>query len=471
MKKIKYDTGIPRRKFLGSTATAVTALTIIPRHVLGAPGFVPPSEKVNIALIGAGGQGRTNARALFGESDARIIAVCDPNESEDYSRFYYGGMAGRRPVIAEVEEQYSKTTPNFKCKEYLDFREMLEKEKDIDAVLCATPDHAHAVVTITAIRHGKHVYCEKPLTHNVWEARQVAKAAKEAGVATQMGNQGHSGEGIRLTCEWIWDGAIGPVREVAGWSDAGGWAHGAGRPKEAPVPAGMDWDIWLGPREYRPYSPEYAPFNWRSWWAFGSNAIGDMAVHNLDPAMWALDLKKPISIESCGAGGVDSEVAPTGTITRFRFGPRGDMPPVKVTWYDGGLRPERPPELEEGRRVGGGGNGIIFYGDKGTIMCAGWGGTPRIIPETKMKEYTLPPKTLPRSNGHHRDWLDACKGGKPASSNFEYGAALTELVQLGNVALRTGKKIYWDSENMKATNAPEADRFLKEEYRKGWEIV
>jgi len=286
-----------------------------------------------------------------------------------------------------------------------------------------------------------------------------------------MGNQGHSGEGIRMTCEWIWAGAIGKITEVHAWSDAGGWAKGPGRPKETPpVPKGLNWDLWLGPRDYRPYHPAYHPYNWRGWWAFGTGAIGDMACHNLDPAVWALKLEAPISVEASSPG-VDSEVVSQCAIYRYNFPARGDMPPVKVTWYDGGLRPERPEELEEDQVLGGGGNGILFIGEKGKIMCGGWGGTPVILPQSRMDEFQKPPKTIPRSKGHHRDWLDACKGGPQPSSNFEYAAKLTEIVLLGNVALRTRKKIYWDHENMRAKNAPEAEKFIKETYRKGWEVA
>jgi predicted dehydrogenase len=463
-----------RRQFLGAAGAAAT-VAIVPRHVLGGPRFVPPSEKVNIAIIGAGGQGRSNARHLFHEPEAQIIAVCDVAEATDLNAFYYRGFAGRKPVRAEIEKHYGAANPSFRCAEYVDFRAMLDKEKAIDAVLIATPDHTHAVVSITAMRLGKHVYCEKPLTHNIWEARQVARVAKETGVATQMGNQGHSGEGPRLTCEWIWDGAIGPVREVHAWSDVGQWRNTPGRPLEKPpVPAGFNWDLWLGPRAPRPYHPAYAPYLWRGWWAFGTGAIGDMACHNIDPAVWALHLVAPLSVES-SADAVDAEVASlTPSTCIYEFGPRGKMPPVRLTWYDGGRRPPMPKGIDPKdpkQRLGEGSNGILFIGDKGMITCAGWAGMPRLLPLSLHREYKRPAKTLPRTQGHHADWLAACKGGRPASGNFEYSAQLTELVLLGNVALRTKKKLLWDSPHMKATNAPEADQFLKEQYRKGWEIA
>jgi hypothetical protein len=302
----------------------------------------------------------------------------------------------------------------------------------------------------------------------------VARVAKETGLATQMGNHGHSGEGLRQTCEWIWDGAIGPVREVHAWSDTGKWSAGPGRPQETPpVPAGLNWDLWLGPRAYRPYHPAYAPYNWRGWWAFGTGSIGDMACHNIDPAVWALKLQYPLTVEATSEI-VDEEAASLrGATHRYQFGPRGDMPAVTLTWYDGGLRPPVPKGIDPNdpkQRLGEGGNGILFIGDKGMITCAGWAGMPRLLPLALHREYKRPAKTLPRSKGHHTDWLIACKGGAPASGNFEYSARLTELVLLGSVALRTKKPLAWDGPAMKATNAPEAERLLKEEYRKGWEL-
>jgi predicted dehydrogenase len=465
------STGLSRRQFLGRTATAVAAFGVVPRHVLGGPKFVAPSEKVNIAIIGCGGQGRTNTRTLFNEPEAQVIAVADPIESENLDAYYYKGYGGRLPVKAEIEKHYSEKTPNFKVADYEDFRVMLEKEKTIDAILCATPDHQHAYVCVTVMRQGKHVYCEKPLTHNVWEARLVSRVAKETGVATQLGNQGHSGDFIRQTCEMIWDGAIGDVREVHAWTNASRWntKHLGGRPPAEATPKGVNWDLWLGPREARPYSSAYTPVSWRDFWDFGTAPIGDFFCHNFDPACWALDLREPLTIEASGAGGVDSYIAPVGGLYTYQFGPRGKMPAVKFVWYEGGLMPPRPEGLEEDDQLGANGNGILFVGDKGMITCGGWAGRPSLLPGSKDEAYKRPAKTLPRSKGHHRDWLGACKGGTPASGNFQYGAALTEVGLLGLVALRVGKKLQWDAKAMKATNAPAADALIKESYRPGWE--
>jgi predicted dehydrogenase len=465
--------GLSRRLFMRRTATAVAAFSLVPRHVLGGPKFVAPSERINLAIIGCGGQGRTNVRALFSHADAQIIAVADPIESLNLDAYYFKGLAGRLPVKAEIEKHFSEKTPNYKVADYQDFRELLDKEKSIDAILCATPDHNHAYVCLTAMRQGKHAYCEKPLTHNVFEARLVAKVAKETGVATQLGNQGHSGDGIRQTCEWIWDGVIGDVREVHAWTGASRWnkQHTGGRPAPEPVPKGVNWDLWLGPRESRPYSSVYSPVSWRDFWDFGTAPIGDFFCHNFDPALWALDLREPLSIEAFGVGGVDSYIAPPGGLYTYHFGPRGKMPAVKFTWYEGGLMPARPEGLEPDDQLGAGGNGILFVGDKGMLTCPGWAGDPRLLPGSRMDNYKRPAKTLPRSKGHHRDWLDACKGGKPASANFEYGAALSEIGLLGLVAMRVGKKMYWDAKAMKSPNAPEADKFLRESCRPGWEVA
>lgn len=465
-----------RRDFLGAAAASAAAaatVTIVPRFVLGGPNFVAPSEKVNIAHIGVGGQGRTNAEALMREPDCQIIAVADPAERLDMNPFYFKGLAGRGPVASQIEKHYADRTPNYKVAQYQDFREMLDKEKAIDAVLIATPDHNHAYCAVTAMRRGKHVYCEKPLAHNVYEIRTMARVAKETGVATQMGNQGHSGSSLRKTAEWIWDGAIGPVKEVWGFSSAGRFTRVRGMPPAEPVPAGVNFDLWLGTRHQRPYYHDYVPYNWRGYWAFGSAALGDMACHNLDPAVFALKLERPLTIES-NAKDVDPETTQAGAITTWEFGPRGDMPALTLHWCDGPTRPPTPPGIDPKdpkQRLGDGGNGVLFIGEKGYITCAGWAGEPRLLPLALNRSYKRPPETLPRVKGHHADWLSACKGGKQSSANFDYSARLTEIVALGNVAVRTGKKLQWDYENMKATNAPEADRFLKEEYRKGWEVA
>jgi len=463
-----------RRKFVTTAASAAVATTILPRHVLGGPRFVAPSDKVNVAIIGVGGQGRSNIRSLFHEDDCQIIAIADPCEEWDLSRFYYGGKAGRGPIRAEIEANYRAKTPNYTCTVYEDFRVMLEREKAIDAVLIATPDHSHAYICVLAMKAGKHVYCEKPLTHDIGEARAVAKVAKETGVATQMGNQGRSTEGHRQTAEWIWDGAIGAVREVHAWGGSEPFAKGRGRPEGAPeVPAGFNWDLWLGPREWRPYHSAYAPFGWRGYWAFGGGALPDLAIHHLDPAFNALELDTPQTVEATASGGVDAEVVAFGMLVTWRFGARGKMAPVSVHWYDGGLRPPTPPGIDPDdprQRLGEGNSGIVFVGEKGIITCAGWSGMPRLLPLELHREYQRPAKTLPRVEGHHADWLQACKGGPPASGSFDYGARLCEFIMLGNVALRARKVIKWDGPNMKVTNAPEADRFLKEAYRPGWEL-
>jgi predicted dehydrogenase len=461
---------VSRRQFIAGTALATTAFTIVPRHVLGGPKFVAPSEKVNIAVVGVGGQGRSNVRALLQLPDVQIIAVADPIENHDVADSQYKNPTGRKPVKAEIEKHYSQKTPNYRVAEYEDFRVMLEKEKDIDAILCATPDHSHAYVSITAMRAGKHVYCEKPLTHNIWEARQVAKVARETGVATQMGNQLHSTNGIRETCEWIWGGAIGAIREVHVWVETKRWNPTlTGRPKDTPpIPPGVNWDLWIGPRELRPFHPAYTPVAWRDFWAFGSGALGDFGCHDLDASVWALDLHAPVSIEGKPVGKTDADITPHGEICYLNFAARGEKPPVRLTWYDGGLMPARPEELGPDEPLPN--RGVLFVGDKGLMLC-GVGGKPRLLPASKMEAYKTPAPTLPRSKGHHRDWVAAIKGGPPAGSNFEYGARLTEIVLLGVLSLRTGKKIYWDAARMEAKHVPEAEGIIKEQYRKGWEIT
>ncbi len=463
-----------RRRFIATTTAAAAGFTIVPRHVLGGQRFVAPSDKVNVAIIGAGGQGRTNARALFQEEDCQIIALADPAEDWDLSAWYYGGRAGRGPVRAEVEQHYAGKTPNHRCAVYEDFRVMLEKEKAIDAVLIATPDHLHAYVSIIAMKAGKHVYCEKPLTHNIREARLVARVAKETGVATQMGNHGRSSEGHRLTVEWLTDGAIGAVREVHAWSGDPQRGRYQPPPPAAPAvqPPGLNWDLWLGPRAERPFSPRIAPFVWRSYWDFGNGAMPDMGIHHVDPAFNALGLDSPATMEA-RASHVDPAMSIGSHLVTYQYGPQGDRGPLTVYWYDNGLRPPTPLGIDPDdprQRLGEGENGLMVIGDKGILTCAGWSGMPRLLPLDLHFGYNRPPKTLPRVAGHHADWLQACKGGTPACSNFGYGARLTEFMLLGTLALRTGKVVKWDAAGMKAANAPEARPFIEGNYRKGWEL-
>jgi predicted dehydrogenase len=453
---------ITRRGLLGGAAAAA-AFSVVPSYVLGGAGSAAPSEKVNVAIIGTGGQGIVNMKQLFNEPDVRIAALCDINEVSDYSMFYYGGTAGLKPALGLVQEKYGQPCPT-----YHDYNEMLDKE-DIDAVLVATPDHSHAVVSLAVLAKKKHLYCEKPLCRTVYETRVVTEAARKAGVATQLGNFGHSSEDIRLTCEWIWDGAIGDVREVHAWTSTGArrWTDLTDRPKETPpVPAGFDWQRWLDPVLPRPYHPDYAPVRWRAWWQFGSGTIGDFACHHLDPAFWALKLDQADRFQvEASSYGTTEEVCPAASLIYFDFPARAGMAPVRITWYEGGVMPPRPAELEEGRSVEN--NGILFIGTKGSILGEGWGRSPRIIPEAKMRAYRRPPKTLPRVAGHHRNWLDAAKGKGRPSTHFDYSGPLTEFVLMGNVALRAGKKLDFNWKSMTVTNVAEANKFIKPVYREG----
>jgi predicted dehydrogenase len=445
---------LTRRNFLRTAAAAGTGICIVPRHVLGGAGNVPPSEKLNIAGIGIGGQGRADLEELKSQN---IVALCD------------------------VDWDYA--APTFKkypaAKRYKDFREMLGQEKSIDAVVVGTPDHIHAVASMTAIKHGKHVYCEKPLTRTVTEARQLAKAAAEAKVATQMGNQGMAFEGNRLIKEWIWGGVIGPVREVHVWSDRPThrgkaplwWPQGIERPTDTPaVPATLDWDLWLGPAPWRPYHPAYVPFKWRGWWDFGSGGLGDMGIHNLAPVFDALKLGPPVSVHASSTP-VFKETVPLAALVHYEFAARGDMPALKLHWYDGGLLPERPEELEADRPLDAE-DGIIFVGDKGKMLVRGWGGeSPRLIPESKQRAFQFPDKTLPRSIGHHNEWVQACKQGTPTASHFGFAGPLTEAVLLGSIAIRLGaEKLLWDPVNLKVTNSAEATALLHYPYREGWSL-
>ena len=452
---------ITRRSLMGAAA-GVAAFTIVPRHVLGGAGQTPPSEKINIAGVGIGGQGGADLREL---SSQNIVALCDVDWA------HAGGTFRRWPD----------------ARKYKDFREMLDKEdKNIDGVVVGTPDHLHAIVSMAAIKRNKHVYCEKPLTHTVREARMLADTAREHKVATQMGNQGQATEEVRLLCETIWDGAIGQVREVHVWTDRPlhgtnewYWPQGVDRPKgEDPIPESLNWDLWIGPAPMRPYkaNPDnprvgvYSPFVWRGWWDFGTGALGDIGCHSLDPVFRALKLGHPISVEACCTL-VNNETYPVASRVTYEFPARGDLAPVTLHWYDGGMKPPRPAELEDGRRWDT--NGALYIGDKGKML----GG--RLIPEARQKEYGKPPQKLERSPGHYMEWVIACKGGKPAGSNFpDHAGLLAQVVLLGNVAIRPelkaekylGTKLLWDGKEFKFTNVPEANKYLTKEYREGWAI-
>ena len=459
-----------RRKFLKATTLSAGGFMIVPRQVLGGPGFIAPSDKVNIGIVGAGGRGRRNVSALLALEDVQVTCIADPAAYWDLANFYYKSKAGRGPVKEMVEGHYHDHTPNFKVTEYEDFREMLEKESALDAILCATPDHTHAYVSLHAMRAGKHVYCEKPLTHNIWEARMVQKVAKETGLATQMGNQMHSTPNIRNAVEYLRAGVIGGVKEVHSWVPATRWIKSLdGLPEGSTVsPQGLNWDLWIGPREVRPFHEAYAPVTWRDFWEFGCGALGDFGCHDMDAATWGLDLPLPETIEVRPAGFNNENITPHGEIGYYQFPSKNDQPPINLTWYSGGLRPPLP-EMVPGDFAFAS-RGAMYIGEKGIMITGGRSPEPRVFPEGLAFE--APTSTIAPSNGHHRDWVDAIKDGPAASSNFEYGAHLTEITLLGVLSLRMGGlKIHWDAENMKAKGLPAADEFIREPERNGWEMA
>jgi predicted dehydrogenase len=432
---------INRREFLKSTTLAGAGFWLGSRTVWTE--MKSPNEKLNIAAIGAGGRG---AGDIDGVKSENIYALCDVDERE----------AGR-------------TFKNFpKAQVYQDFRVMLEKEaKNIDAVVVATPDHTHAPAAAMAIKLGKHVYCEKPLTHSVYEARVLRQLAAKHKVATQMGNQGTASGGLRRGVEVLQSGALGPVRELHVWTNRPIWPQGLDRPTETvPVPRTLQWDLWLGPAPWRPYHPDYLPFKWRGWWDFGTGALGDMACHTLNLPYWGLKLGAPTSFEA-EASERKPESAPNWSIIRFNFPARGDLPALKMTWYDGGKKP--PQELFEGENISN--SGALVVGEKGKMYSPGdYGENWSLLPKKEFEGYKGPDEWIPRSPGHHREWIRACKGGPPAMSNFDYAGPLTEVVVVGVLALRTGKTIEWDAENLRATNCPEANQYVRREYRKGWTL-
>src|SRR5262245_42264438 len=504
---------LSRRKFLRQTATAAFGISIVPRRVLGCAGYIPPSDRVNVAFIGVGAQGLRVMLRFLQQPDVQGVAVCDvmasaanypqwdthefcksvrkllgvdsgwdwlsPDEPVQLTHALRvtGGVAGREPCQKIVDGYYGAQQRSGEyrgCAAYSDFRELLEKQKDVDGVVVCTTDNLHAAVSAAAMRKHKHVFCQKPLTHTVYEARRIAEIARETGVATQIAVANQASEDTRLVCEWIWSGAIGPVREVHNWSSRPYWAQGVERPTDGePVPKGLDWDLWLGPAPERPFNHAYIPFSWRGWADFGCGALGDMGCYSYDTIFRVLKLEAPVSVE---ANSTDryAEPYPLASISRYQFAARGEMPPVTFTWYDGGLKPARPAELEENRPFKGEGDedeGLLFVGDSGKILCGFNGRRPQLIPQAKMDAYQPPPKTLPRSPGNAREWLDACKGGtvKPGG-NFEFSSMVTETLLLGNVATMLGQRLAWDRTNLQVTNAPAAEKFIRPERRAGWEL-
>jgi predicted dehydrogenase len=425
-----------RRSFLKQSAGYAAGLWLVGSRVRDARSS--PAEKLNVGVIGVGGRGSANLGAMRGEN---VVALCDVDEGS------LGNAARQFPA----------------AKTYHDFRKLLE-QKNVDAVVVSTPDHTHAAAALRALRMRKHVYCEKPLTHSVDEARQMAAAAVEARVATQMGNGGHSSDTTRRVVELVRAGAIGKVTEVHAWTNRPIWPQGiAERPPAQEVPNNLHWDLWIGPAPERPFNAAYHPFKWRGWWDFGTGALGDMGCHIIDPAYWALGLRDPVKVEAESAP-VSVETAPSWSIVRYTFPATRDRGPVTLVWYDGGKFP--PAELFDGEPPREGSSGSILVGTKGRIDAD----RPRLLPRKDFEGFKQPEPTIPRSPGHHEEWIEACKTGKPTGTSFDYSGPLTELMLLGNVALRAGHPIEWDAQAMRVKNVSVDDLFIRREPRKGWAL-
>jgi len=437
---ISRENRCKRREFLRKSlaGTALAGLAIVPRHVLGGAGHTPPSEKVNVAGIGVGNRGWQVIQMMESHN---IVALCDVDAN----------------YLAKASSRYEK------AKTYRDFRRMLDKEdKNIDAVMVATADHTHLPISVMAMKMGKHSYTEKPLGHNIHEVREATQVARRYGLATQLGTGSHAGYNYRRVVELINAGAIGEVREVHAWCDQA-WGNRYRPRGTPPVPESLQWDLWLGPAPYRPYHPCYHPIAWRNWWDFGNGRLGDMGCHLIDLAFWALDLKYPVTAEAEGPP-VHPEGTPLWLIARWEFPARGDLPPVKLTWYDG---VKRPPQQKE-HNMPDWPEGVLFVGADGMLISE-WG-KHELYPKEKFAGFRRPPRTIPESIGHAQEWLAACKTGSPTGCNFDYSGPLTETVLLGTVAYRVGKKLEWDPANLKATNCPEADPFIRRAYREGWTL-
>ncbi len=504
-KGVSSKTVVSRRKFVATVASAGAGLTIVSRHVLGR-GMTPPSDLVNIAVVGIGGMGASNTRAVASQN---IVAVCDVDwgyagQAVDRLIKSTGQGGGDRPRrTPPTEEERARAAAEAKhlseslqkAKRYQDYRQMLEQQKDIDALIIATPDHMHAAIALAAMDVGKHVYVQKPLCWCVTEARQLAKKAAEKKVVTQMGNQGHSYDDARRGVEYIMAGALGEIREVHVWTNRplGYWPQGIPRPAPLtvpaeslrwngqgvtqrfaaalagnyPVPEKLSWDLFLGVAPNVEYHPIYHPFNWRGWVDWGQGALGDMGAHLIDHPFWSLDLGLPTSVETISTP-FNGACYPNATMTYYEFPARGSMPPVKMTWYDGGLLPPKPVELSEEEKLNPGG-GLMYVGSKGKMLQDTYGSNPRLIPKSFHDSYGTPPEKLPRiKTSHEMNWVESIKGNATPSSPFEYASRLTEVMLLGIVSLRANTKILYDGAKMTVTNSPKANEFLTREYRQGW---
>ncbi|MEE9461628.1 MAG: Gfo/Idh/MocA family oxidoreductase [Bacteroidales bacterium] len=445
--KKENKSGVSRRSFIATSAAATAGLTILPSNVIAGLGHKAPSDKLNVAGVGVGGRGGGVIKSI---TDQNIVALCDVD-------WHYS-----KGIFSEY--------PN--AKKFWDWRVMFDKMQDsIDAVVVGTPDHNHAIVSINAMKMGKHVYCEKPLTHAVWESREMTRIAKEYKVATQMGNQGNSGEGIRQICEWIWDGAIGEIKECHTWTNRPIWPQGLQRPATGEWPPDtLNWDLFIGPAKMKPYHSILHPWSWRGWWDYGTGALGDMACHIMDPVFKALNLEYPTKVQGSSTS-FNTECAPAAEVVKYTFPERPKykkvkMPEVEVTWWDGGLLPPRPEDHPAGEMLGrDGGGGCLFIGTKGKIMCGVYGKDPYLLPESYEASYKKPEPYLRRVDlGHQMDWVRACKESPEdrleSSSNFGYSGPLNEMVVMGVLAVRLQdlkKELHWDGMNMKFTNISDSE--------------
>lgn len=441
---------LDRRRFVQSVAFAGLGLGLEPWRTARAARPRSANDRLNIGVVGVAHRGEANLHGVSGEN---IVALCDVDET----------------LLAAAAQRFPKAAT------FTDFRRLLDRT-DLDAIVCSTPDHTHAVVAAAALRSGRHCYCEKPLTRTVSECRAVREAAAAAKVATQMGTQIHAGANYRRVVELVQAGAIGPVAEVHVWQ-ASRYGN-VRRPTDTPpVPAGLQYDLWLGPVEARPYHPDYLPGRWRSWWAFGGGALGDFGCHYLDLPHWALDLRHCTEVEVVDGPSADAESVPSWLVLRYAYPARGTKPPVKLTWYHGGrqpdllktiLPPEEPKPAGDAKKKEPWVSGVLFVGAKGTLLADYT--RHLLLPEATFAGFQPPAPSIPESVGHHAEWIEACKRGGPTTCNFDYSGALTETVLLGNVAHRAGTRLDWDSAALRATNCPKAEEFIRHRYRNGWSL-